>query len=87
MAMERHVLVGVHLDDRAKEAGGVQKLLSEYGCSIRTRVGFHDVSEDYCANTGVIVLDTIGDEAPVDEMIEKLNAIEGVEARKIVFEE
>ena len=51
------------------------------------RVGFHDVSETCCSPTGVIVLDTFGDEAPIDEMVEKLNAIEGIEARKIVFEE
>jgi len=85
--MEKHVLVGVHVDDRMNEAGAVQALFSEYGCSIRTRVGFHEVNDAYCASTGVIVLDTFGDEAPVDEMVEKLNAITGIEARKIVFEE
>lgn len=85
--MDRHILLGVHLTDRMVEAGDVQRLFSEYGCSIKTRIGLHDVSPDYCSPSGVIVLEMFGDQGPIDELAEKLGAIEGVEVKRMVFEE
>jgi hypothetical protein len=85
--MSRHILLGVHLTDRMTEAGDVQTLLSQYGCSIKTRIGLHDVSPDYCSPSGLMVLEMFGDEGPIGELAEKLAAIEGVEVKRMVFEE
>ena len=38
---ERHLLVGIHLQNRAQDATKLQGLLTEYGCNIRTRLGLH----------------------------------------------
>jgi hypothetical protein len=84
-SMGKHIILGVHLTDRMTEAGTVQDLLTEYGCSIKTRVGFHDVSEAYCSPTGLMVLEMFGDEGPIDELAAKLGALEGVEVKRVEF--
>lgn len=83
--MSKHIVIGLHLTDRIKEAGEVQRILSQYGCSIRTRLGLHDVSQQYCSPSGVILLEMYGDEGPINEMAGKLESIEGVELQRMVF--
>jgi hypothetical protein len=36
-----HLVFGIHVGDRVKEASAIQGLLTEYGCNIRTRIGLH----------------------------------------------
>ena len=81
-----HVILGVHITDRLKNAVDVQKLLTEYGCNIKTRLGLHEIHEDECALNGILILEMAGDQARSLELGEKLNAIEGIEVQKIVFE-
>jgi len=82
----RHIVIGIHISDRVHHIPGVQNLLTEYGCSIKTRIGLHAVSDDYCSPNGLILLEMAGDEKPTFELIEKLKAIEGVDVQKMVFE-
>ena len=84
--MNRHIIFGVHISGRVEHIAEVQKALTEHGCNIRTRLGLHDVSENYCSPSGVLVLDMFGNEGLCNELFEKLNAIEGVEAQKMVFD-
>jgi len=82
---QTHVILGVHVRDRIQDAGRVQQLFGEYGCNIRTRVGLHQVDDDFCSPGGVILLEIHGGEAVADELAAKLNAIEAVEVQKLVF--
>ncbi len=82
---EKHRVLGVHVTDRVKKAGDVQKLFTEYGCNIKTRVGLHDVNEGYCAPSGVILLELFGDDKLCDELRDKLRAVEGVEVQEMAF--
>jgi len=83
--MEKHMIVGVHVTDRVKKSGEVQKIFTEYGCSIKTRIGLHDASENVCAPNGVIVLEVVGEEKVCNEMVAKLGGIGGVEVQKMIF--
>jgi hypothetical protein len=83
--MSTHRILGIHLTDRVKEAAVVQKLFTEYGCNIKTRLGLHEVSESYCAPHGLILLETVGDDATLDEFERRLTAIEGLQVQKMVF--
>jgi hypothetical protein len=83
--MEKHVILGVHITERLKKAVEVQKLLSEYGCNIKTRLGLHEV-QNVCSPNGILILEMYGDEAISLELAEKLDAIEGIEVQKMVFE-
>ncbi len=78
-------IVGVHITDRVQTVPDVQKIFTEYGCYIRTRLGLHDVQGEYCAPGGVILLDMIGDSKASDEMVAKLKAIQGIDVQRMVF--
>jgi hypothetical protein len=82
---ERHVIYGVHITERLKHVPTVQGLLSEYGCFIKTRLGLHEVSEKFCSPNGMLILEMFGDEKKCRELFDKLNAVEGVEVKQMVF--
>jgi hypothetical protein len=79
-----HVILAVHITDRIKKVPTVQKLLSEYGSYIQTRLGMHETGEAAGLN-GVLVLQLVGGEKVGTALAKKLNAIKGIEAKKVVF--
>jgi hypothetical protein len=83
---EKHWILGVHITDRVERASDVQRLFTEYGCSIKTRLGLHDVNEGFCSPSGVILLELYGDDKLCAELREKLGAIDGVDVQEMVFE-
>lgn len=85
MPKGKHVILGVHLDNRIKEATEVQNLLTQYGCNIKTRVGLHEVAGEFCAGYGLILLEVIGEPKTIDELSAKLDAIKGVEVKHMTF--
>ena len=85
MAAHKHVIVGVHIHDRLTQVPNIQKLFSTYGCNIKTRLGLHDANEDYCATTGLILLEMTGNLERIDELMEKLNSHDGIDVQKMEF--
>ncbi len=80
-----HVILGIHVTDRLKDAVPVQQVFSEYGCNIKTRLGLHDVGEESCSPSGLVLVEFYGSEADADAMASRLNAVEGVAVEKMVF--
>lgn len=80
-----HVILGVHVTDRLRKADQVQKLFTEYGCSIKTRLGLHEASETVCSPAGLILLEMAGGRKTALELAAKLGKIKGVEVQKMVF--
>jgi hypothetical protein len=78
--------VAVHITDRVHHAHEVQDLFTEYGCSIKTRIGLHEVSDQFCSPNGLVLLEMASDEKPIFEMIDKLEAVEGIDTQKMIFE-
>jgi len=85
MKSHKHIIVGVHITDRVKHAGEVQKVFTAYGAHIKTRLGLHDVEDRTSSPNGIILLELVGDEKKCASIVKKLTAIRGVEARKMVF--
>lgn len=85
MTKHDHVILGVHVTDRMKRALDVQKLFTQYGEHVRTRLGLHQVYDDKCVPGGIILLELVGDPARCEELAAQLGAIEGVEVQKMVF--
>ncbi|MBP7936559.1 MAG: hypothetical protein KA354_18110 [Phycisphaerae bacterium] len=83
---DKHVIYGIHVTDRAHNASGVQKILSEYGCNIRTRLGLHEASNNVCSPNGLILLEMVGDEALCGQMAAKVAALAGIEVQSMVFD-
>ncbi len=80
-----HIILGIHVSNRLRNAGEVQKVFTEYGCNIKTRLGLHEVADNYCAGEGVVLLEIIGGQEIRKGMVQKLGAIEGIEVKEMVF--
>ena len=61
-----HIILGIHVTDRLKNAVEVQKVFTEYGCNIKTRVGLHDVDDNVCSPSGVVLIEFFGTDAEAD---------------------
>jgi len=83
--MEEKRILGVLITDRKKEAGEVQKVLTKFGCSIKTRLGLHEASDETCSNEGLILLELTGDYKEMDKLEKELESIEGTETKKMTF--
>jgi hypothetical protein len=84
-AVEDHLIFGVHIDDRVKHVPDVQRLFTEYGCFIKTRIGLHHVDNNSCSPRGLILLEMYGDPARCAELADRLTAVEGVEVQRMRF--
>lgn len=84
--MDKHIIVGVHITERVKHAGEIQKVFTGFGCQIRTRLGLHEADKGICSPNGLILLDMVDDETNVDELQKQLTAIDGVEVQTMVFD-
>jgi len=80
-----HIILGIHVSDRLKNAADVQKVFTEYGCNIKTRIGLHDVDANVCSPSGVVIIEFFGDDDQAGAMMDKLNEVEGVQVKKMVF--
>ncbi len=54
-------IIGVRLENRMECAVEFQKVITEFGCEIRTRLGLHPSNGGMCLNYGIILLEVSGD--------------------------
>lgn len=81
-----HQIVAVHLTDRVTQATRVQQVFTDFGANIKTRIGLHETDGRTNSANGLILLEMVGAREPFLKIIATLNAIEGVEAKSVVFE-
>jgi hypothetical protein len=82
------IIMGIQVLHRNEEAVQVQKLLSEYGCFIKTRLGLHNAADDrtFCSDAGLIIIEFIYDaEKEARELIEKLSKFHSISVRTMEF--
>lgn len=78
-------IMAIKINGRTAKAPHVQEILTEYGCNILTRVGFHETSEGGCSMDGFIILQLFGREIEIEELFNKLSKLEGVTPKIIEF--
>ena len=61
----------------------VQEVLCEYGCLIKTRLGITESTSKKCSQTGLIILEFLGNKREINLMIKKLSKIEGVAVKTV----
>ncbi len=71
------------INKRKKEAVTVQKILTEWGCLIKTRLGLHEGVLDDCSDIGSIILEMVGEPDQNKELARKLNLLAGVNAELV----
>ena len=84
MKKAKKTILGVHVAQRTKHTAKVQKILSDYGCSIRTRVGLHDAGAGFCSPNGLILLEVVSKASALAAALAK---VPGVAVKQMVFEE
>ncbi|HAL65469.1 MAG: Uncharacterized protein XD81_1592 [Bacteroidetes bacterium 38_7] len=79
-------IIGILITDRIKEAGQTQRVLSNFAHVIKSRLGFHEVTEAVCSRMGIIMLQLGGSVEEQDKLESALNQIRGIEVRRMQFE-
>jgi hypothetical protein len=78
-------ILGIHVIDRIKEAGKTQSVLTKHAAIIKTRLGFHEVSDEICSRNGLIVLELKGNIKDWDLLESDLQEIGGIEFKQMKF--
>ncbi|MBT3278474.1 MAG: hypothetical protein HN909_05690 [Phycisphaerales bacterium] len=77
-----HTILGIHITDRLEEAVPVQQALTEFGNTIKTRLGLHEPGD---SKNGLVLLEVVAEAEKIQQICDKLNAIDGVEVQTMVF--
>ncbi len=80
--MERNVLL-IYMSTRKETAEKAQKILTGWGCYIKTRLGIHDGVLDECTDTGLVFIELVGEPDKHVEIERKLNLVKGVSAQLV----
>lgn len=78
-------ILGLHITNRTHEVAKVQSILAKFGCSIKTRLGLHDLKEGQDATCGIILLELTGNTDEFIKLEDALLDIDGLEVKKMVF--
>lgn len=81
--MNKRDVVAMLISTRNETAVNLQKILTAWGCMIKTRLGIHDGVLDKCTQTGLVLMEMVGEDAKIDEFVHKLNLVKGVSAKRV----
>jgi hypothetical protein len=73
------ILIG----NRKESAVNVQKVLTGWGCNIKTRLGIHDGVLEDCSDKGLLILELVGKEEDNREIARKVALIKGVSSQLV----
>ncbi len=80
--MTKHVML-ILIGSREEAVEKVQKVLTAWGCYVRTRLGLHGNIDDKCSHRGLMFLELDGELDKLKEFQHKLNLIKSVDAQLI----
>lgn len=73
------ILIGTRKDS----AVSVQKVLTAWGCIIKTRLGIHDGVLENCSDEGLLILELHGSREDMEELARKVSLIKGVSSKLV----
>jgi len=76
-------ILAVLISKRKDAAVNVQKILTGWGCIIKTRLGIHDGVLENCSDEGTLILELVGKEEDKSELTRKLSLLKGITAKRI----
>lgn len=83
--MKETWILGLHVTNRTKEVASVQSVLAKFGCSIKTRLGLHDLRAGQDASCGLVLLELTGNTEEFYKLENELLKIDGLIVKKMVF--
>ena len=78
-------IMAIKVKGRESKAPHFQEILTEYGCIIETRVGFHETGEDHCSMDGFIILHLSGQDAEIQNLFNEIKNLNGITPKFIEF--
>ena len=63
-------IIGIPLENRHDDSQKLQEILTKYGCSIKTRLGLHDMGDYKCLNYGVVLIEVVNN---INEIYDELS--------------
>ena len=78
-------ILGINVTDRIKESGATQKILSEFLHCIKTRLGFHELTQDVCSRNAFIILQLTGQAEEWDKLEDRLKQVTGLVVKSMNF--
>jgi hypothetical protein len=82
--MSKSILI-ILVGKRKDTAVNVQKVLTGWGCTIKTRLGIHDGVLDNCSEEGLIILELVGTVEQNEELTRKMNLLNDVKAELVTL--
>ncbi|MGC8612359.1 MAG: hypothetical protein C0176_08695 [Mesoaciditoga sp.] len=79
-------VMAILIKNRKETTDQVQKILTGWGCIIKTRLGIHDGVLDNCSDEGLLILELVGTDEQNAELNRKLNLIKGVKSQYMKLE-
>ena len=67
---------------RRSNADTMQKVLTEYGCIVKTRLGLHEAG-DVCSDEGVIILQLADQKDEIEKFEKALSALDGITVKTV----
>jgi len=83
--MKKSILL-ILVGKRKEEAVKVQQILTGWGCMIKTRLGIHDGVLENCSDSGLVILELVGEDEKKQELARKLSVLPGVSSKLINLE-
>jgi len=78
-------ILGLYISDRMNESQQVQSILTKFGCSVKTRLGLHEVTDEYCSPAGIMILELTGEISECQKLENELLRLEGIQVKKMIF--
>ena len=77
------VIIGIKLPNKKTNAVELQKILTEFNCIIKMRIGLNN-SSLFCSTTGIILIQ-IEEEENAIQVEKSLLEISGIELQRMIF--
>ncbi len=74
-----NTILAIKLTERNNDSVKFQKILTEHGCQIRTRIGLHSGTGEVCTPAGIILLDVTGDPAALTDKLKQFWDVKSIE--------
>ncbi|MGM9993828.1 MAG: hypothetical protein ACI37R_03755 [Candidatus Avigastranaerophilus sp.] len=77
------IIIGIKLNDKGNNAIELQRILTDFGCDIKLRIGINNASF-LCSDTGIILLQVENRESAI-RLENSLINISGIELERMIF--
>lgn len=75
--MEKETILLIRASKRRDNVDSLQKVLTEYGCIIKTRLGLHEAGS-VCSDEGLIILQLTGEAEETEKFERSLKELDGI---------